>query len=84
MQGAKFECHDGTQQQCRGAVDHYASGAAQDAKTLPVMVRSQTSSQGINWWSIATMSTGAIAPRVIVGIFLERYIVSGLTTGAGK
>jgi multiple sugar transport system permease protein len=48
------------------------------------MVRSQTGSQGINWWSMATMSTGAIAPRVIVGIFLERYIVSGLTTGAGK
>jgi multiple sugar transport system permease protein len=48
------------------------------------MVRSQTGSQGINWWSMATMSTGAIAPRVIAGIFLERYIVSGLTTGAGK
>jgi multiple sugar transport system permease protein len=55
-----------------------------DAKTLPVMVASQTGSQGINWWSMAALSTAAIAPLVVVGIRLERYIVSGLTTGAGK
>ena len=55
-----------------------------DAKTLPVMVASQTGSQGINWWSMAALSTAAIAPLVIVGVFLERYIVSGLTAGAGK
>src|SRR5215471_4595240 len=55
-----------------------------DAKTLPVMVASQTGSQGINWWSMAALSSAAIAPLVMVGIFLERYIVSGLTTGAGK
>ena len=55
-----------------------------DAKTLPVMVASQTGSQGINWWSMAALSTAAIAPLVIAGILLERYIVSGLTTGAGK
>jgi len=55
-----------------------------DAKTLPVMVASQTGSQGINWWSMAALSTAAIAPLVIVSILLERYIVSGLTTGAGK
>jgi multiple sugar transport system permease protein len=55
-----------------------------DAKTLPVMVASQTGSQGINWWSMAALSTAAIAPLVLVGIFLERYIVSGLTAGSGK
>ena len=33
-----------------------------DAKTLPVMVASQTGSQGINWWSMAALSTAAIAP----------------------
>jgi multiple sugar transport system permease protein len=55
-----------------------------DAKTLPVMVASQTGSQGINWWSMAALSTAAITPLVIVGILLERYIVSGLVTGAGK
>jgi multiple sugar transport system permease protein len=55
-----------------------------DATTLPVMVASQTGSQGINWWSMAALSTAAIAPLVIVGLFLERYIVKGLTAGAVK
>jgi multiple sugar transport system permease protein len=53
-----------------------------DAKTLPVMVASQTGSQGINWWSMAALSTAAIAPLVLIGIFLERYIVKGLTAGS--
>ena len=48
-----------------------------NAKTLPVMVASQTGSQGINWWSMAALSTAAIAPLVIIGIFLERYIIKG-------
>ncbi|HVT50614.1 MAG TPA: carbohydrate ABC transporter permease [Dongiaceae bacterium] len=55
-----------------------------DAKTLPVMVASQTGSQGINWWSMAALSTAAIAPLVIIGVVLERYIIKGLTAGAGK
>ena len=55
-----------------------------DAKTLPVMVASQTGSQGINWWSMAALSTAAIAPLAIIGIFLENYIVKGLSTGAVK
>ena len=57
---------------------------APNAKTLPVMVASQTGSQGINWWSMAALSTAAIAPLVLIGIFLERYIVKGLTAGAVK
>jgi len=55
-----------------------------DAKTLPVMVASQTGSQGINWWSMAALSTAAIMPLVLVGIMLERYIIKGLTAGAVK
>jgi multiple sugar transport system permease protein len=55
-----------------------------DAQTLPVMVASQTGSQGINWWTIAALATAAIAPLLLIGIFLERYIVMGLTSGAGK
>jgi multiple sugar transport system permease protein len=55
-----------------------------DAKTLPVMVASQTGSQGINWWSMAALSTAAIAPLVLVGIFLERFIIKGMTAGAVK
>ncbi len=42
-----------------------------DAKTLPVMVASQTGSQGINWWSMAALSAAAIAPLVLVGVLLS-------------
>ena len=55
-----------------------------EAKTLPVMVASQTGSQGINWWAMAAISTAAIAPLVLVGVLLERYIVKGLTAGSVK
>ena len=55
-----------------------------NAKTLPVMVASQTGSQGINWWSMAAIATAAIMPLILVGVFLERYIVKGLTAGAVK
>ena len=54
------------------------------AKTLPVMVASQTGSQGIDWWTMAALSTGAIAPLALVGILFERFIVKGLTAGAVK
>jgi len=55
-----------------------------EAKTLPVMVASQTGSQGINWWSMAALSTAAIAPLLIVGVALERYLIKGMTAGAVK
>jgi multiple sugar transport system permease protein len=55
-----------------------------NSKTLPVMVASQTGSQGINWWAMAALSTAAIAPLAIIGVLLERYIVRGLTAGAIK
>ncbi|MFM1862657.1 MAG: carbohydrate ABC transporter permease [Gemmobacter sp.] len=54
------------------------------ANTLPVMVASQTGSQGISWWSMAALSTAAIAPLVVVGVLLERYIIKGMAAGAVK
>ncbi|ABD55033.1 carbohydrate ABC transporter permease [Jannaschia sp. CCS1] len=55
-----------------------------DATTLPVMVASQTGSQGINWWSMAALSTAAILPLIVIGIVLERYIIKGMAAGAVK
>jgi multiple sugar transport system permease protein len=57
---------------------------ATDAKTLPVMVASQTGSQGINWWSMAALATAAITPLALIGILLERYLIKGMTAGAVK
>lgn len=55
-----------------------------EAKTLPVMLASQTGSQGINWWSMAALATTAILPLVVIGIALERYIIRGMAAGAVK
>ncbi len=54
------------------------------ANTLPVMVASQTGSQGISWWSMAALSFAAILPLVVIGVFLERFIIQGMAAGAGK
>ena len=55
-----------------------------NAKTLPVMVASQTGSQGISWWSMAALSFAAILPLIVIGIVLENYIIKGMAAGAVK
>jgi multiple sugar transport system permease protein len=57
---------------------------ATHAKTIPVMVASQTGSQGISWWSMAALSCAAILPLVVIGVFLEKYIIKGMTAGSVK
>ena len=52
------------------------------ANTLPVMVASQTGSQGINWWAMAALSFAAILPLIVIGVVLERYLIKGMTAGA--
>lgn len=54
------------------------------SNTLPVMVASQTGSQGISWWSMAALSTAAILPLVVIGVVLERFIIKGMAAGAVK
>lgn len=54
------------------------------ANTLPVMVASQTGSQGISWWSMAALSFSAILPLLLVGILLEKFIIKGMAAGAVK
>ena len=38
----------------------------------------------IRWGAMAAISTAAIAPLLIIGVLLERYLVKGLTAGAVK
>jgi multiple sugar transport system permease protein len=55
-----------------------------NAVTLPVMVASQTGSQGISWWSMAALSFAAILPLIVIGVALERFIIKGMAAGAVK
>ena len=54
------------------------------ANTLPVLVASQTGSQGVSWWTMAAVSFAAILPLIVIGVILERYIIKGMAAGAGK
>jgi multiple sugar transport system permease protein len=58
--------------------------ASSNAVTLPFLIAGQVSSQGIKWWTMAALTCAAIAPLAIIGVFLERYIVKGLTAGSVK
>ncbi len=55
-----------------------------NAVTLPSKIAAEVSSQGAKYWAMAAIASTAIAPLIVVGILLERYIVKGLTAGAVK
>lgn len=52
--------------------------------TLPQLIATQVSSQGVKFWTMAAITIAAVTPLIVVGILLERYIVKGLTAGAVK
>jgi multiple sugar transport system permease protein len=54
------------------------------AYTLPLLIATQVSSQGVKFWTMAAIGTSAVAPLLIIAVMLERYIVRGLTAGAVK
>lgn len=54
------------------------------AYTLPLLISTQVSSQGVKFWTMASVGTATVVPLLIIAIFLERYIVRGLTAGAVK
>lgn len=54
-----------------------------DAVTLPVTIASQISYQ-IFWGRLTSLTSLAIIPGIVLVIFMQRYIVSGLTLGAVK
>lgn len=58
------------------------SGA--DTKTLPVAVFDFVSYASIDWGAIMAATVVMTLPIIIIAMFLQKYIVSGLTAGATK
>lgn len=54
------------------------------ATTLPVVMSSLESTDGIYWGHIGALSTIAIVPVLILAAFIQRYLVRGMTMGAVK
>jgi len=56
----------------------------QNAQPLPVLVAAQATQQGNYFWNMSAISMIAVAPVLILGIVLQRWIVQGLSAGAVK
>lgn len=53
-------------------------------KTMPLGILASFSAAQIDWARMAVLCLFAIAPAVVVSLFLNRYFVQGLTMGATK
>jgi len=56
----------------------------QKATTMPVLIAGQNTTLGVQWWNISVLSIFAIAPMILIGLFLQRFITRGLLIGAIK
>lgn len=55
-----------------------------NARTITTRLAEYVTVTGTNWGEMAAMSTLTLIPSLIVVVFAQRYIVSGLTFGAVK
>ncbi len=58
--------------------------AFEKAKTMPVTLAGMATAIGIRWWLMSALAIVSMAPTIVLGLLLERYIVRGLTAGAIK
>ena len=58
--------------------------AGENSKTLPVFVASFISNRTLDWGPMAATATIAIIPIVIFTVFIQKYLVAGLSSGAVK
>lgn len=54
------------------------------AKTLPVATESLKSANGIAWGQIMAAGVVTVAPMLLLGVVIRKYMVQGLTMGAVK
>jgi ABC-type glycerol-3-phosphate transport system permease component len=57
---------------------------SRNAPTLPVMTAGFVTDQGVSWGIMMAAGTIIILPVLAFTLFVQRYLVSGLTTGALK
>ncbi|MBA7485208.1 MAG: ABC transporter permease subunit [Spirochaeta sp.] len=55
-----------------------------DAITMPVLIAGMNNTRGVQWWYISALTLFAVSPVVLIGLFMERFIVKGLVSGAIK
>jgi ABC-type glycerol-3-phosphate transport system permease component len=58
--------------------------AGRSTRTLPIAVYTMISYEEINWGTLAAAATLITLPVLLVALFAQRHIVSGLTFGAVK
>jgi multiple sugar transport system permease protein len=56
----------------------------QKAGTVPLLLASQVTGTGVQWWRMSVLAMMSIVPSVICALILERYIVKGLFSGGVK
>lgn len=56
----------------------------QKAGTVPLLLASQVTNTGVQWWRMGALATMSIIPSIICALILERYIVKGLFSGGIK
>jgi multiple sugar transport system permease protein len=56
----------------------------QKAGTVPLLLASQITNTGVQWWRMSVLAVMSIIPSIICALILERYIVKGLFAGGIK
>ena len=56
----------------------------ESAKTLPVATQGLKSASGIEWGQIMAAGIVTVAPMLLLGVVIRKYMVQGLTMGAVK
>ena len=55
-----------------------------NTRTIPVLISGFIIDRGLLWGQLCAVGTISVIPVIIVALFIQRYIVSGLTFGAVK
>jgi len=55
-----------------------------DARTVPIVLSEARGDEIIFWQDLAAQATLLIAPTLLLGLLMQRYLVRGLATGAVK